>query len=390
MTSDYFERVDEAISKLVESGEKRAVVVHHDDADGLCSGAIICESLRRAGFEVKTICLEKLFREVVDSIHRKEEGVVLYCDIGSSHADYISSVNRGRLLTIILDHHEPRQATDPAVIDLNPENFGIRGEEEASGATVCYLFSKKLSEENVDLSYLAVVGSTEIPGGLRGLNQLVLSEALEAKALVKEGKSLKIPRIGETVQGLFSKLQILGSVGYYRGGPSVGVEASLHGFSQSAETLLKDLEEKRKAANKKLLAILYRRGLNKTEHIQWFDSGDVYRGMGAKVVGTFCSFISYQAKLIDPSKYIMGFMRVPREVPGFGELQKDYVKVSVRIPKKMQPKIDSGELLNAYELLLRATADFGIADGHAYAASAVFAELTNEQFVQRAEDALGR
>ena len=132
------QKTREVRDKLSELGAEEAVVVHHDDADGLCSGAIVKAALEREGLKVKLVCLEKLFPEVVEALHSRGEfsTPVFYCDIGSPHADLISKANRGRGLVVILDHHDPRPVDDPSVLDLNLEHVGLRGEEEFSGALI--------------------------------------------------------------------------------------------------------------------------------------------------------------------------------------------------------------------------------------------------------------
>jgi len=111
----------------------------------------------------------------------------------------------------------------------------------------------------------------------------------------------------------------------------------------------------------------------------------VYAGMGTKVIGQFCSFLSYQARLIKLDKYILGFVNVPPEIPGWGKLKEKFVKASVRVPKALQPQIDSGKLLGAVNLLDNASEGFGIADGHQYAASVIVPTDKKERLIENAE-----
>jgi len=177
------------------------------------------------------------------------------------------------------------------------------------------------------------VGSCEIPSGFMGLNKVVLDEAVENGVVKVEGKKMKIVKLGVSVKSLFSKLQILGATGYYEGGPKLGIKACLEGITEEIKRKIKELEERRKKANKGLLARLYRERLKETNRIQWFDAGDMYKGMGTKVIGQFCSFLSYQRRLIKPNKYILGVMNVQPEVPGWGRLEGRLAKASVRVSK---------------------------------------------------------
>lgn len=382
------QRAAQAIAELKKAELKGTVIVHHDDADGLCSAAITKSALERQGIKVETFCLEKIYTEVIADLHSKEGQTIFYVDIGSSHADLISEYNKGRNLTIILDHHDPKPSKDSKVLDLNLEHLGFKGETDFSGATCCYLFAKALSETNIDLSYLALVGSLEIPEGLREINAMILEEALKNGIIQEKGKSFEITKFKMKIDVLFSKLQILGAVGYYEGGPELGIKTCLEGLSKEAEEKVNVLENRRKEVNRKLLGRLYRERLKETKHIQWFDAGDMYAGMGTKVIGQFCSFLSYQTRLIKPNKYILGYVNVPPEIPKWGKLKESYVKASARIPKSMQPLIDDKKLPGAVNLLDKASEGFGIADGHQYAASVIVLANKKQTLIENAEQAI--
>lgn len=385
---EFGKKVATAISELRQEKPKEVILVHHDDADGLCSAAITKASLEREGYRVRTFCLEKIYPEVIESLHENVGRTIFYADIGSSHANFISECNAGRNLTIILDHHDPTPATDPRVYDLNLENYGFHGESDFSGATCCYLFAKALNESNTDLSYLALVGSCEIPTGWAGLNKVVLDEAVKNGVVQGEGKKIKITKFGTRIHNLFSKLQILGAVGYYDGGPELGVKACLEGIADQTKEKISELEERRKKVNKRLIARLYRERLKETDHIQWFDAGDMYKGMGTKVIGQFCSYLSYQRRLVKPSKYIFGIVKVTPDIPSWGKLKKALAKISVRVPKNVQTLISQGKTLGAVNLLIQASKGFGIADGHEYAANVVVPVDKKEDLIRNSEEIL--
>src|SRR3990170_4517443 len=379
------------ISEMRKIKSQEITLIHHDDADGLSSGAIMKTALEREGFEVKIFCLEKIYLEVVEDVHRRQGEIIFYSDIGSAHADYISEVNSSKNLTLILDHHHnPPKATDPMVFDLNLEHYGFEGDTEFSGATCNYLFARTLNKGNIDLSYLALVGSREIPAGFVGLNKTVLDEAQKNGVVKVEGDKITIIKLGLRVNDLFAKLQILGAVGYYQGGPEMGVQASLTGVTEEINKKVKEWEEKRKNVNKRVIGWLYRQRLKETEHLQWFDAGDLYKGMGTKVIGQFCSFLSYQTRLVKPNKYILGFMNVPPDVPEWqGKLKGSLVKVSVRVPKTLHELIDNGKMPNAVDLVRTASEGFGLADGHKYAANVVIPADRKDVLLKNA-DALAK
>jgi len=382
---DFNRYAEQAIRMLREIKPSEALIVHHDDADGLCSAAIIKGALEREGLRVTTFCLEKVYTEVIADLHSKEGRIIFYADIGSSHADLISEYNKGRNLTIILDHHDPKASKDAMVLDLNLENFGFKGETDFSGATCCYLFARTLNEANLDLDYLALVGSCEIPEGYKSINKIILEEAITNGRVNKKGKSFEIAKFKVNVEALFSKLQILGAAGYYEDGPDLGIAVCLKGITKEAEDKVAALEDRRKEVNRRLLGRLYREKLKETDHIQWFDAGNMYASMGTKVIGQFCSFLSYQTRLIKPNKYILGLVNVPPEIPKWGKLKENFVKASVRVPKEMQQLIDKGKLPGAVNLLDKASEGFGVADGHQYAASVIVPVNRKNELIENAE-----
>ncbi|MGQ9461378.1 MAG: DHH family phosphoesterase, partial [Candidatus Bathyarchaeaceae archaeon] len=105
--NSFYQAMHKAISELRKSPTKTLTLIHHDDCDGLCSAAVVKGALEREGYGVKTFCLEKIYPEVVESLHENVGGTIFYADIGSSHASFISDCNASRNLTIILDHHDP-------------------------------------------------------------------------------------------------------------------------------------------------------------------------------------------------------------------------------------------------------------------------------------------
>jgi len=385
---EFEERLNKTISEFRKEKGREVIVVHHDDADGLCSGAITKTCLERENYKTHVFCLEKVYPEVIASLHATKDKIIFYADIGSAHADLISEQNKGGNLTVILDHHDPAQATDPRVFDLNLEHFGFRGETDFSSATCCYMFAKTLNEMNRDLAYLALVGSSEIPGGFTSIDKSILDETVRDGIIEIKGKQIKIKKLGTSVNVLFSALQILGPIGYYRRGPELAIKACIEGISPEIKSELDKLESERKEANKKLLGKLYRKGLNETEHVQWFDAEDTYTGMGTKVIGTFCSFLSYQTRIIKPNKYIIGITNMSPEIPGWGKLSELLIKASIRIPKELQKLVEQGKTPSAVEVLKEASKGFGIADGHEFAANVTMPMAMKQTFIENLEKAI--
>src|SRR5713101_949265 len=244
------DKLQSAASAVLESGIREAVVLHHDEADGLTSAALTKIALLRLGLETRLICLDKLYPEVIDDIESRPR-VVAYVDLGSGHIDWLIKANTTHSPILVLDHHDTSSIQDPMLHNLNPELYGFSGEKDASSATVAYLFCKAVDPQLSSYAHLATIGSLELPGETQGLNLIALNDAKNQGLDRDSGKGdLKIEAKGMnlTRTRASSLLKILGSVGYYRNGPQMGIEACTTSFNEQTIQMAKAFEEERKLA----------------------------------------------------------------------------------------------------------------------------------------------
>ena len=377
-------RLDSAVSAVRESAIREAVVLHHDEADGLTSATLTKLGLSTLGLETRLICLDKLYPEVVKDIESGPPRVIAYVDLGSGHIDWLIEENSSKGLILVLDHHDTVSTQDPSLYNLNPELYGFSGEKDASSATVAYMFCKTVDPELSNYAHLATIGSVEIPGETQGLNLIALNDAKGRGLVGDSGKGdLRIEAKGMnlTRTRASSLLNVLGSVGYYRNGPEMGIEACTTGFTNQTMAMAKEFEEERKQANRKMLATIRKDGLSQKKNIQWFHAHDNYKGMGGKVVGSFCSYLRYQ-RGINPVKYLIGMMNVPADIPGWGKLSSSMVKVSGRAPQILTSLIDKGKKPSLSKILPESCSKVGgFGDGHSVAASGVFPVGKEEMFL---------
>ena len=378
------DKLDLAVSAVRESTIREAVVLHHDEADGLTSAALTKLALSSLGLETRLICLDKLYPEVVKDIESGPPRVIAYVDLGSGHIDWLTKANSARGLILVLDHHDTASTQDPMLYNLNPELYGFSGEKDASSATAAYMFCRTVDPKLSSYAHLATIGSLELPGETQGLNLIAVKDAKDRGLLRDSGKGdLKIEAQGMnlTRTRASSLLNVLGSVGYYRSGPEMGIEACTNGFSEQTVERAKEFEEERKQANRKMLATIRKDGLSQKKNIQWFHAHDNYKGMGGKVVGSFCSYLRYQ-RGISPIKYLIGMMNVPADIPGWGKLPSSMVKVSGRAPQILTSLIEKGKKPSLSKILPESCSRVGgFGDGHSVAASGVFPVGKEEMFV---------
>jgi len=386
----FLRRLVQAKETIEQSGLKDALILHHDEADGLCSAALTKIAIEKLGIETRLICLDKLYPEVVKDVEGGSRRLVVFSDLGSGHIQLLESQNRSKSLLVILDHHDTSESSDPLVHNLNPELNGFSGEKDASSSTVAYLFAMTVDPSLVTFAPLAIIGSTEIPGEAQGLNKIPIGDA------EKTGAVRLTPSGGVKFDGAVpwlspsrasSILNVLGSVGYYRGGPQLGLSACIKGFEKQILETAKGLEEERRNANQRMMEKIRNGELTQMNNVQWFHARENYKGMSGKVVGSFCSYLSYQ-RFVNPVKYLIGMMNIPPEVPGWGKLPSPLVKVSGRAPQPLSKMIETGKRPPLSRILPDSCAKLGgFGDGHTVAASGVFPIGREEAFLD-ALDAL--
>jgi hypothetical protein len=98
--------------------------------------------------------------------------------------------------------------------------------------------------------------------------------------------------------------------------------------------------------------------LKKTPHIQWFHVEKRLYPMGVKMIGALCDAIK-DTDLIDPLKYLAGFQVIPDEIPGFGTITFNEVKISMRVSPYMEGEIRAGRAMGLNTFLPEATSRLG-------------------------------
>ena len=349
MSKDNFlKEIRKGIDRMRAAGSD-VTLIHHNDADGLTSAAVLQTCLTRAGFSVRRICIERVHPPIVDRIHEQFPSTIFYVDLGGQAAPLISDANNGRRTTLILDHHHPHKPTDPKVLNISTEFFGLSGDMDISASTAAYFFALELDSGNRDLAYIGVLGAVgdehDREGALIKDNRDALMDAVvqgdvEIETNADGNEKYLLTRFGGQIPMALLAISVttLGGVGYYSDGPDLGVRVCLEGLFEEAERRLEELREIQQKAYEETSARLMRDGFRETKYIQWFTVGDDFSPMGVKIIGEYCWDIRNDA-FIDPEKYIVGFQNMAPKIPGLGVFDWSQTKVSMRLPTSLERKI---------------------------------------------------
>lgn len=399
MVGELIKAMEKAIHELRRWPKKAVQIFHHNDSDGLSSGAILTVALEREGYDVRRFCLEKPYPEILERVYGQEGEILVFADFAGRIAPFLSRLNQGRNLTLILDHHAAEEASDPKVHNLDPELYGLKGDRDIAAATTCFLFACALNEGNRDLAHIAAVGAVGdkffVEGRLVSQNREAALEAarqgtVEVK-IHKGGENYFLMGAQGTVRcdALGVYLDTLGGAGYYQKGPDMGIRVLLQGTFPESDAMVEALKVTRDQAFRQEMDRLEKGEIRRSSHIQWFHVGKRFSPMGVKMIGLFCEAI--RAKdFIDPNRYVAGFQAVPNEIPGFGPVRFDQVKISMRVPPPMEKEIRAGKAMGLNAFLPEATGRLGgFSDAcHSLTAATTVATGKEEALIEEMEKIL--
>ncbi|MBN2538779.1 MAG: DHH family phosphoesterase [Deltaproteobacteria bacterium] len=388
--------------ELMQAERVSVTVVHHNDADGIAAAAALTMAFERLGFNYRLLPIEKIYEPLVKKLHADTGDVILYADLGGQSAGLIGHYAARNRQVIILDHHLPGGPVPGNTVHLNPELYGISGDDDASGASVCALFARELLREagfdtpdsEAWLAVLGVIGAVgdgqERNGIFTGMNEMFFAAATKEGSIRKAGSDLTVPRLlGRTVKEIVEIVTLLGSVGFYSGDAATAGALLLGGDPDEAIRRAGQLEEIKTASFAREVERIRREGLAQSDHFQWIDVQDRFAPMGVKAIGLFLEHLITQG-LIAKDKYLFGFQHLPAEVPGIGRIDTELTKISSRVYPELREAIEAGMRPDFMTLVPGAT-DLveGTADGcHRFAAASLIDRGREEDFIGALETVL--
>ena len=401
MKQELLGAMEMAVDQVRQWPQKEVQVFHHNDSDGLTSGAILTKAFTRAGFRVQRSCLEKPYPKLLRKVYEQTGALILFADFAGRIAPMLSDLNQSRNLTLILDHHVAEASTDPLVHNLDPDLFGLKGDRDISGSTTCFLFAKTMDASNADLAPLATIGAVGdeffVDGCLAGENRDAAGEALaQGKLEIRKqdnGERYYLHTAGGPVacDELGTYLDTLGAAGYYQKGPDMGIKVCLEGASAESDRMLEKLQAIQDKAFEKEISKIQSAGLKKTANIQWFHVQNRFTPMGVKMIGVFCDAIK-NSKDVDPQRYLAGFQIIPNEIPGFGPIEFNEVKISMRVSAQLEGGIRADKKMGLNILLPEATNKLGgFSDAcHSLTAATTVAIGKEQQLIQEMQHILDK
>jgi len=252
---EFLERAERA--KVLLDRASRVRILCHYDPDGTTSAAILAKACLRRGLEFHATMSTVFDSALAKRVGEEGNECLLIADMGSGQLDAIEALG---IPAIVLDHHQILRDSDK-VVHLNPLLWGGDGAKGACGATVSFLFSLALSEENWDLAGIALagaIGDRQHAGGLSGWNEKLFAEAVGRKVLRRERRMML--RDGPVAAAIAASMQP-----YFVGlsGRKEAAGDAVRSLGLDPERQVKDLSpEERRLLSSHLHATLIAQGAN--------------------------------------------------------------------------------------------------------------------------------
>ena len=142
--------LDRAVDLLILAVKDRVTIciVNDYDCDGILSGQILYESLRRVGGDVFVTTPGRetdgygMNKRIIDDASRRGAGLILTCDNGIAAIDEVAYAKSKGLKVVVTDHHEPRvREVNGETVAILPEADSVvdlkRPDETASFRELC-------------------------------------------------------------------------------------------------------------------------------------------------------------------------------------------------------------------------------------------------------------
>ena len=334
------EKVSNSLDRIREANY--ILTVFSDDGDGLASALLLKLLYDELGKEYAFICLDKVYPDIISDIEGEDYDLIIFTDLGGAFYKYFGSGDN----VVIIDHHAEAITPPGDILYINPSSYGFDESEAPSSSIITYLMCRQYDAALFGRwSWIAVLGYGESPNYPVGLNWRIMYEAIKNGVVVKKGDSIKIRygSINKDYRRLYKEVTLISSAGYYDDAYLDLFQVLVDGDNRYILDKAGSYREIRKRVFDDMLAFLEDEGLSEKDAITWFeDYNNLFYRLGTRVFDSFTSYVSYQVRLYDRNKYLLGLCERNPYIPGYGYLPRDWINIAVRTSKSMAFRISLG------------------------------------------------
>ncbi|MFX1390883.1 MAG: DHHA1 domain-containing protein [Promethearchaeota archaeon] len=198
----FLDDLNNAVDQFVDQSFTHVINISHNDADGISCLHIIQNLLHKIRINYdyfiynRSLSWENYLKGILSSRQTKKNAFI-FTDLGSNLKELIPIIKNRKELFFILDHHEVEDGFDQGefpenLFFINPSLYGYDGLDDIAGATLTYMFAKKVKPSIIKQGWLTILGiagdSLKPMDKLRSFNKEIYEELVEEELVVdREG-----------------------------------------------------------------------------------------------------------------------------------------------------------------------------------------------------------
>ncbi|MFO8020515.1 MAG: DHHA1 domain-containing protein [Promethearchaeia archaeon] len=190
----FLDDLDNTINRFMDLSFTKIVAISHNDADGISSLHLIQNLLykMRVDYDYFIYNRSMSWSNYLDGILPRtstEKKAFIFTDVGSNLNELVPLIRKRKEHFFILDHHEVSDSNleeyePPENLHfVNPTVYGFDGLDHMAGATLTYMFTKKIVPDVLRQGWLTLIGiagdSLKPMDQLKSFNREIYQELLE-------------------------------------------------------------------------------------------------------------------------------------------------------------------------------------------------------------------
>jgi len=198
----FLEDLNDAIDQFIDGSFNKVIAISHNDADGISCLHIIQNLLHKMNIDYDYFIYNRSvswanYLSGILSKRQSNKTAFIFTDVGSNLTELIPIINSREDHFFILDHHELDSNINDYKLPenlhfVNPTIYGYDGLEHVAGATLTYMFAKKIVPSLIKQGWLAIIGiagdSLSSMNNLKSFNKEIYQEILDEEIIQnKEG-----------------------------------------------------------------------------------------------------------------------------------------------------------------------------------------------------------
>lgn len=246
--------VDNAVDQFLDRSFSHVINISHNDADGISCLHIIQNLLHKLHLSNdyfiynRSVSWENYLKGILSN-RQTSKNCFIFTDLGSNLKELIPIIKNRKEIFFILDHHEiddnlNKEEFPENLFFMNPTIYGYDGLDDIAGATLTYMFAKKILRSIIKQGWLAILGiagdSLKPMDKLKSFNREIYEELVDEELIKDKEGLILFGSMHESIKNSL-KYSILPFVKGFGGESDQEIISFLHEKNINPQTKLVDL-----------------------------------------------------------------------------------------------------------------------------------------------------